>query len=465
MRELTPRILIADDEKDICDILKRLVQQEGYKAFTAHDGESALKMVRSELPDVLLTDFQMPGIDGMELLNKVKEVDPDLPVIMITAYADISGAVEALRAGAHDYLAKPFDHHEVIRVLQRALAESRLKRKLKNMETQLEDSLSLNKVMGPSDTIGRLIADVNRVAKSDFTVVIWGETGSGKELVARAIHHTSLRAGGPFIALDCGAIPETLITSELFGHEKGAFTGAVNKTVGKFQAANGGTLFLDEITNMPISSQVTLLRALQEKKVCAVGGVRSADINVRLLAASNQDLEDAVKAKTFRKDLFYRMNEFTIRIPPLRERKEDIVYLANRFLANTNIELGKGVEGFSKEAMDALLTYHWPGNVRQFRSTVRRAVLLADDLITEKHLDMREDHSSDLPKSMETNDMVLGEKSLKDIVRENTIKIEREVLIDALKHTGGNKAKAARLLQIDYKTIHSKVKQLGISTE
>ena len=465
MRDLTPKILIADDEKDICDILKRLVHPEGYKALTTHDGESALKMVRSALPEALLTDLKMPGIDGMGLLRRLKEVDPDLPVIMITAYADISGAVEALRAGAHDYLAKPFDHNEVVRVLQRAITEGKLKRKLKNMATQLEDSLSLNKVMGPSDAIGRLISDVNRVAKSDFTVVILGETGSGKELVARAIHHTSHRMGGPFIALDCGAIPETLISSELFGHEKGAFTGAVNKAVGKFQAANGGTLFLDEITNMPISSQVTLLRALQEKKVCSVGGVRSIDIDVRLLAASNQDLEEAVNTKTFRKDLFYRMNEFTIKIPPLRERKEDIAYLANRFLANTNIELGKGIEGFSKEAMDALLTYDWPGNVRQFRSTIRRAVLLADDVITEKHLDMREENSPLVPLTPDMKEISLGEKSLKDIVRQNTIKIEREVLSEALKHTGGNKAKAARLLKIDYKTIHSKVKLLGIAVE
>jgi len=303
---------------------------------------------------------------------------------------------------------------------------------------------------------------VNGVAKSVFTVVILRETGSGKELVARAIHHNSDRSEGPFVAIDCGAIPETLLESELFGHEKGAFTGAVVQKPGKFEAAKGGTLLLDEISNMPLSSQVKLLRALQEKKVYRVGGTRPIDVDVRLLVASNQDLGSATASNAFRRDLFYRLNEFTINIPPLRERKGDIPYLAKRFLETTNIELGKGVKGFSESATEALLAHDWPGNVRQLRSTIRRAVLLADEMVTEIHLDMTKVSGLSQGNNPDIEGMPWQGSSLKEIIRRNTLGIEREVLIKALKYTGGNKAKAARLLQIDYKTIHTKVKQLGI---
>jgi DNA-binding NtrC family response regulator len=463
MKEKSVRILIVDDEEYIRASLSRVMKTEGFKVQVAHNGATALKMIQEELPEVLLVDFKMPGMDGMEVLRRAKELYPDLPVILITAYAEVQGAVDAMRAGAHDYLAKPFDHHEVIRVVHRALAERELKQKLKNLSSQLEDTLSLRKVMGPSDAIGRLISDVNRVAKSDFTVVILGETGSGKELVARAIHHSSHRSEGPFVAIDCGAIPETLLESELFGYEKGAFTGAVVQKPGKFEAAKGGTLLLDEISNMPLSSQVKLLRALQEKKVYRVGGTKPIDVDVRLLVASNQDLGSAIASGAFRSDLFYRLNEFTINIPSLRERKGDIPYLAKRFLETTNIELGKGVKGFSEPATEALLAHDWPGNVRQLRSTIRRAVLLADEMITEMHLDMTKVSGLSQGNTQETEGMPWEGSSLKEIIRHNTLGIEREVLIKALKYTGGNKAKAARLLQIDYKTIHTKVKQLGIS--
>lgn len=462
MKQNSVRILIVDDEEYIRESLSRVMKTEGFKVQVAHNGDKGLKMIQEELPEVLLVDFKMPGMDGMEVLRRAKELYPDLPVILITAYADVQGAVDAMRAGAHDYLAKPFEHHEVIRVVRRALAERELKEKLKNLSSQLEDTLSLSKLMGPSDAIGRLISDVNRVAKSDFTVVILGETGSGKELVARAIHHNSDRSEGPFVAIDCGAIPETLLESELFGHEKGAFTGAVVQKPGKFEAAKGGTLLLDEISNMPLSSQVKLLRALQEKKVYRVGGTRPIDVDVRLLVASNQDLGSATASNAFRRDLFYRLNEFTINIPPLRERKGDIPYLAKRFLETTNIELGKGVKGFSESATEALLAHDWPGNVRQLRSTIRRAVLLADEMVTEIHLDMTKVSGLSQGNNPDIEGMPWQGSSLKEIIRRNTLGIEREVLIKALKYTGGNKAKAARLLQIDYKTIHTKVKQLGI---
>lgn len=461
------RILIVDDEREICLLLARLMQNEGLEALQAYDGETAVKLVRVEEPEVMLVDISMPGLNGLEVLKRVKELDPDLPVVMITAHAEIQGAVKAMKAGAHDYLAKPFNHNEVIRVVRRALAERDLKRKLKHLSEQLMESPSLSRLMGPSDAVARLIVEVNRVAKSDFSVVIQGETGAGKELVAQAIHQASSRSKMPFVPVDCGAIPENLLESELFGHEKGAFTGAGNLKPGKFETAKGGTLFLDEISNMPLTSQVKLLRALQDRKICRVGGTQPVAIDVRLLVASNQELEAAVAAGSFRQDLLYRLNEFTIQIPPLHQRKEDILYLAKRFLDITNIELNKNVQGISEAAIEALMTYHWPGNVRQLRSTIRRAVLLADEVITEKHFDFHGESTSspEMKHSSALPEMPWKDLSLKEIVQHSTLVVEREVLIKALQFAGGNKAKAARMLQIDYKTMHSKVKQLGISTE
>ena len=456
------RILIVDDEKDICMLLSRLVRKEGLKALVAHDGETALKLIVTESPDLLLVDFKMPGIDGMELLKRAKEIDSGLPVIMITAYADIKGAVEAMRAGAHDYLAKPFENFEVIRVVHRALTERNLKRKLSHLTSELRKTYDLKEMMGTSDVICKLIFEANRVARSDFTVLIQGETGSGKELVARAIHQDSNRSGGAFIPVDCGAIPETLLESELFGHERGAFTDAKFKKPGKIELARGGTLFLDEISNMPLGSQVKLLRVIQEKRVYHVGSSKPIDIDVRLLVASNKDLFGLAEAGLFRSDLFFRLNEFTITVPPLRERKEDIHYLAKRFLDITNAELNKNVKGFSETAIKNLMALDWPGNVRQLRSTIRRAVLLANDIITEKHIDVERHAMPSLISNQETQKIPLGNRSLKEIVRSNTLAIERDALLQALKYAGGNKAKAARILQIDYKTIHTKVKQLGI---
>ena len=268
MKKHAASILIVDDEEHFRTILSSIMGEEGFKVLEASDGETALRMLRVSSPDVLLTDVKMPGMDGWELLKRAKDLDPDLPVVMITAFADIPGAVGAIKEGAHDYLPKPFDNFEVIRVVRRALAERELKRKMSELSSRLQENLPLREVMGPSDAVARLNSEVNRVAKSDFAVVIVGETGSGKEVVARAIHRASLRAKGPFIPVDCGAIPETLLESELFGHEKGAFTGAEVQKPGKFELAEGGTIFLDEISNMPLGSQAKLLRVLQEILSC-----------------------------------------------------------------------------------------------------------------------------------------------------------------------------------------------------
>jgi DNA-binding NtrC family response regulator len=456
-------ILIVDDEEEMCRIISHIFEKEGINVLIANDGYTALQIVHSEPPDILLVDVRMPGMDGMEVLRETKKIHRDIPVIMITAHAEACGAVNALREGAVDYIAKPFNNRELVKIVGEVLAKKNPSGMGRGSSSRMKKVGFLEEMMGSSDAVCRIVSQVECVADSNFTVVIAGESGTGKELVSRAIHEASPRSKAPFVPVDCGAIPETLLESELFGYEKGAFTGASLQKHGKIEAVQGGTLFLDEISNMPLGSQAKLLRVLQEKKIYRVGGLNPVDVDVRLIVATNRDLEELTTSGTFREDLFFRLNEFTIRIPPLRERKEDIPYLAKRFVDITNRELNKKVNGFSESALEALYECNWPGNVRQLRSTIRRAVLLADEVIGERHLDLHRVPVPGLafcPKVLGTPWMGL---SLKEIVHSSTIAVEREILVEALKLTGGNKAKAARMLQIDYKTIHTKLKQLGIS--
>jgi two-component system nitrogen regulation response regulator GlnG len=316
--------------------------------------------------------------------------------------------------------------------------------------------------MGSSEAMRRVVADVERVAPTDFTVLITGETGSGKEVVARAIHRQSRRSAGPFVPVDCGSIPASLIESELFGHEKGSFTGADRTRLGKFELASGGTLFLDEISNLPLDVQPKLLRALQERRIWRVGAARGLAVDIRVIAATNQDLAGLVRESLFRRDLYHRLNEFSITVPPLRERGQDILYLAHRFFELTNRELKKGVHGFSDAAAEVLLGYRWPGNVRELRNVIRRAVLLAEDCIDPSHLSI-----CILPAAADVRPLDLegeldGSIPLREMVRRAVASLERRVLARALRQTGGNKAEAARLLQIDYKTIHKKTREYGI---
>jgi len=460
------RILVVDDEQPMCELISRTLQKEGFMPLLAYDAKTALQKVRQESPEVALIDILLPDMDGLELLRRVKALDEDLPVVMMTGHAQITGAVEAMRAMAHDYLVKPFQGHDFLRVVHRAVAERQLKLKLKQISHQITANQGLTEIMGHSEAIGLLIAEVNCVAKSNFSVVMIGETGSGKEVVARAIHQASLRAKGPFVPVDCGAIPETLLEGELFGYERGAFTGAISSKRGKFELAQGGTLFLDEILNLPLGSQAKLLRAIQEKTIYRLGGTSPVRVDVRVLVAASQDLHAAVVPGAFRVDLFYRLNEFTLRIPALRERKEDIIYLAKRFLDLTNTELMKAVKGFSEAAVNALLSYPWPGNVRELRSTIRRAVLLADEMITEKHLDIADLTGGILPAVALTTRMQVTNNespSLRDIMNKSVAVAEREAIVQILLRAGGNKAQAARLLQIDYKTMQSKVKKYRIT--
>ncbi len=457
------RILIVDDEKDFCEILFHVVRREGFAPLIAHNGEMALEMVRVGMPDALLLDVKMPGMDGMEVLRRSKAIDPDLPVLMLTAYGGVNGAVQAMKEGAFDYLAKPLNNNELIEKLKRALENRspRQKKPIAGSKAWSSTKVSLQEIMGPSDAVQKIISDVKLVAASNFTVVIQGETGTGKELVARAIHKASLRQETPLVSLDCGAIPETLFESELFGYEKGAFTGAISRRPGKFELAQGGTLFLDEITNMPVSCQTKLLRAIQERSFFRVGGSEPVSVDIRLLVATNQDLNIAVSLGRFSRDLLYRLSEFNVLIPPLRERKEDILHLSDRFIKATNTELNKKVKGLSDAALQILFEQKWPGNVRQLRATVRRAVLQAEDLIGPEHLiiDGSPPVCANIACSAET---AWDGLTLKEIMRKSSEDLERRVLEWMLTRTKGNKAEAARLLQIDYKTIHSKLKQYCI---
>jgi len=465
MTKAGARILIVDDEKGFCDIIFHVIRREGFIPMVANDGQAALDMVRLGIPDVLLLDVKMPGLDGMEVLKRVREMNPRLPVLMITAHGGIHGAVQAMKQGANDYLTKPLNNRDLVRKVKRAVAglSPDNREAPKGSPARADQALRLREIMGPSGAVQQIISDVRLVAASDFTVVIRGETGTGKELIARAIHEASHRFARPMIAVDCGAIPETLIESELFGYEKGAFTGAVTSRPGKFEICQEGTLFLDEIANMPVSSQTKLLRAIQEKTFFRVGGKEPVKVDVRLLVATNRDLSSAVTAGTFSRDLFYRLSEFTISIPPLRERKEDIVHLCRLFLGETNRELNKGISGFSEQALQILLSESWPGNVRQLKSVVRRAVLQAEESILPRHLVFESPPRADGPElPVQPLDWTWHGLSLKEIIRRTTGEVERQVLTQTLRKTGGNKARAARLLQIDYKTIHSKVKQYGI---
>jgi DNA-binding NtrC family response regulator len=463
-----PRILVTDDEEDVRWMIVTLLRRHGLEPVEAEGGRAALKRVAREPLDAMLLDVRMPGCDGMEVLQEVRKLDPGLPVILVTAHGTITSAVEAVKMGAYDYVTKPFDNDDLVLKLCRAVETRRLKRENDNLRSQVGGDLSLRETMGPSEPIRKLLADVERVAPTDFTVVVTGETGTGKELIAKAVHRLSHRSAGPFVPVDCGSIPPTLIESELFGHEKGAFTGADQSRPGSFEAAAGGTLFLDELGNLPLLMQAKLLRALQERQVCRVGSKKPILLDVRVVAATNEDLADMVAAGKFRRDLYHRLHEFSITLPPLRERAEDVLHLAKQFLEQTRAELRKEPLTLDRQAEEMLLRYPWPGNVRQLRNVVRRAVLLAEGgVIGPAHLDALGMVGAPAPGTAgpERDAEITESVSFKALVRQSVAETERRILLQVLRQTGGNKAKAARLLQIDYKTIRSKAREYGISVE
>jgi DNA-binding NtrC family response regulator len=454
------KILVVDDEVEIRSLLAAVLQGKGFEVVSAEDGAAALQQVQREHPAVILLDLSMPRMSGMDALPEIKRLDAEVPVIICTAHADLATAVRAMKLGAYDYLTKPFDIELLVLTLKRAVERYELQSRIDALKRQGQGG-SLAERMGGSPAIGQVIQLVSQVAESNFTVLVQGETGTGKELVARAIHQQSARRQTPFVAVDCGAIPETLVESELFGHERGAFTGAQAKREGHFQLAKGGTLFLDEIGNVPLATQAKLLRALEQREVHPLGSARPVPVDVRIIAATNSELEDGVKAGRFRADLYYRLSEFTITLPPLRSRREDIIHLAQRFLDEVSMELRRPVRGIADEAMQALLRHDWPGNVRELRNVIRKAALLAVDVVTAEHVPALS--STAPPPSARPAAGAVGEDlSLREVAELAAVQAEREVIRHALEATKGNKSQAARLLRTDYTTLHAKMKRYGI---
>jgi len=455
------KILMVDDEPEIRALLGECLAAAGFETSQAGDGDEAVAAVQAERPAVILLDVLMPRVGGMDALPELKRIAPDVPVIMCTAYMDVPTAVRAMQLGAYDYLTKPFDLELLLHTVKRALERQNLLARIDELKSQGE-GISLADRMGGSRAIESVIRQVAQVARSNFTVLIQGETGTGKELVARAIHNQSPRRDKPFVAVDCGAIPETLVESELFGYEKGAFTGAVRRKDGRFHTASGGTVFLDEVGNLPLPTQAKLLRALEERQVTPLGATRPVPVDARIIAASNVDLEDASRGGRFRPDLYYRLNEFGISLPPLRSRREDIAHLARRFLDDVSMELRRPMHGITDEAMELLRRHDWPGNVRELKNVIRKAALLATDLITPEFL-------PPLAAPGETGQPAVaapavgGELSLREVSEVATADAERRAIRQALEAAKGNKSQAARLLRTDYTTLHAKMKRYGIS--
>jgi DNA-binding NtrC family response regulator len=450
-KEDTIHILVVDDEKIMQDSLARILTKEGYKVQPASSGEEALQKFDIEPFDIVLLDIKMPGIGGIETLRRLKEVDPGVTILIVTGYPSIDTAVKAIKLGAYDYITKPFTPDALRIAINRALERKSLLTENLHLRRQLKAKSESDTIIGQSEAMRNIYELVRRTAPTDSTVLITGESGTGKELIARAIHTYSLRQDKEFITVDCSALVETLLESELFGHVKGSFTGAIQAKYGSFELANGGTFFFDEIGNLSLDIQAKLLRVIQEKEIKPVGGEKTVKVDVRIIAATNQDLKQAIARKSFREDLYYRLNVVPIQIPPLRERKEDIPPLANHFLQKYNKKRKIPVTNVEPEAMNLLTSYDWPGNVRELENAIERALIL-------------EDGDTLLPRCFP---WIGGQKQGKALLTSSTDysleEMEKEHIRRVLDKTNGHRGQAATLLGIDRKTLYTKVRkyQLG----
>jgi DNA-binding NtrC family response regulator len=455
-------LLVIDDDEPTCRLVRATFKADGVNTLVAHDGPAGLARVQADEPDVVLLDVGLPSGSGIDVLERLKRTNPSMPVVMLTASREIKTAVRATQLGAFDYLTKPIDHDDIVAVVRRALDARALHLEVEDLRTRVArteaDQLAFE--MGTSARVQELADQIATVARSNFSVLIIGETGTGKELVAQAIHRQSDRRRQPFIALDCGAIPEPLLESELFGHERGAFTGAERRRAGHFQLATGGTCFLDEIGNLPLTLQVKLLRVLESREVRPVGAEWPTAIDVRFIAASNEDLQPRARSGQFRADLYFRLAQYTIALAPLRQRPEDIAHLAQRFLEEASIELRKPVRQFAPGALEMLRRHDWPGNVRELRNVVRQAVLRSEALAITP-TDLRARHTS-APTAASGAIASPPMQPLKEIGADAARTAERDAICDALRTTHGNRSRAASLLQTDYKTLLRKIGQLGI---
>lgn len=459
------KIIVVDDEPEICWIVKKVLVDQGFEVELAFDGERALEMVDRVEPQLVLLDLRLPGIDGLETLKRIKAKFAQMPVIILSAFDNVEAAVRAMKLGAYDYISKPLNVDEMLITLKNALQTCDLIHEVDSLRKQVA-SRTLNNLICASPAMQKVIELVKRIAQYDVTVLIQGESGTGKELIAEFIHANSTRAGKPFVSIDCGALPETLVESELFGYERGAFTGANDRKLGRFELAQDGTLFLDEIGNLSAAIQIKLLRVLQERQLQRLGGKGEIAINVRIITATNVDLEQAIKEGKFREDLYHRINEFRVQLPSLRERGEDLDLLARHFLEKFNTQFTKAIREFSPEALLLFRQYPWPGNIRELMNVIKRAVVLGSDRIEIQHLPpeileyqpgsaIRSGQAADKPVDMDI-------RPLKEICQEITRRVERETIIRVLEETRWNKVKTAKLLKINYKTLFNKMKELDI---
>ncbi len=472
------KVLVIDDDHDICFLLNKYLTKQGFEVFEALTAKKALEILDNNEIDVVLCDFRLEGTDGIVMIGKIKEKQ-NIPVIMITAHNDLKIAVTAMKMGAFDFVLKPLFPEEILNTLKAALQTNTVEAAIGEARPGTKVSPHKNKlpvnqdiIYGNSPAFKTILHQVAMVAPTDYSVIIYGESGSGKEAIAQLIHQKSERAKFPFVAIDCGALSKELAGSELFGHEKGSFTGAVNQKIGSFEVANGGTIFLDEITNLSYDIQISLLRVVQERKMRRVGGNKDISLDVRIIIASNEKLSDAAHSGKFREDLFHRFNEFTINIPPLRERKDDIMLFASHFLDQANKLLNKNVKGFSTAVETIFRSYAWPGNLRELKNVVKRAALLSDgEIVQERHLPfeisnftkLQFDHAEEkeqhqhipiIQEPVRTNNELRGtEHSLKVA----SIDHEYEVIVKTLKENNFNKSKAAKSLNIDRKTLYNKI--------
>lgn len=438
------RILVVDDEPVVCRNCFKILTEAGYGVETLQSSRAALERVKEELFDIVIVDLKMPGIDGMELLRLIKETNPEIIIIMITGYSTVESAVEAMKSGAFDYIPKPFTPDELSIRVEKALEKRSLVQENRYLRQELKEKYKFGNIIGKSKKMQEIYRTIEKVASTDSTVLIYGDSGSGKELIARAIHYNSPRKEKPFMSLDCGSLSENLLESELFGHVKGSFTGAIVTKPGLFEVANGGTFFLDEIGDISLSIQAKLLRVLQEREIKPVGATKTKKVDIRLITATNKNLQEMIKKGTFREDLFYRLNVVPIFLPPLRDREGDILLLESHFLEKFNRERKKSIKGISPEAMKLLEEYDWPGNVRELENAIERIVVMTDEeIIRPEHLPLnirksKIDTITHVPKNSEEL------KRMKKQVREEAVKsIERLFVIESLKRNNWNITKAA----------------------
>ena len=472
------RILVADDEESMRWVLSKALRKKGYSVDLAADGGQALRQVREQSYDLVIVDIKMPGMSGLEFLDKARELRPDLLVVVMTAEASMKNAVEAMKRGAYDYITKPFDLEVIDAIIEKVSRARDVSNQVTLLKQELKDRYQVEKnIIGNSTAMREVYKTIGKVAGSDITVLIQGESGTGKELIARAIHFNSTRLGKPFVAINCAAIPKDLLESELFGSERGAFTGATERKTGKFEQANHGTIFLDEIGDMPLDLQAKILRVLQEQEITRIGGSQNLSVDVRVVAATNQELQERVRNREFREDLYYRLNVVPINLAPLRERTEDIPALVEYFLERACAELEIPTKQCAPEAMELLCSYSWPGNVRELENTIKRGVILSSDplltVVDFSGLTNRQETIHAVPQEQSLESLVEGklrssmngiEKLDKGDIYDRVLEqVERPLIRFVLEKTRGNQVRAADVLGINRNTLRKKISELGIN--